>query len=99
MRSGILIVAATTVTMVALSASGQAVARDFGYPGVICQNYPSGYPRGWELMVRPRCAFYYDPYLFYQPYPRYAVAPSYPYYGYRADGHHHRPYLRPGWWW
>jgi hypothetical protein len=98
MRSRILIVVGTTITFVVLSMAGQAGAWDGGYPAVVCQNYPPGYPRGWELMVRPRCD-YYGPYS-YQAYPRYAVGPSYPsYYRSRAYGHHHRPYLRPGWWW
>jgi hypothetical protein len=103
MRSRVLIVAVTTVTtIVGLSTQGQAGAWDVGYPAVVCEGYPPAYPRGWELMLRPRCGFnygYYGPYS-YHAYPRYAVVPSYPsYYRSRAYGHHHRPYLRPGWWW
>jgi hypothetical protein len=97
MRSRVLIVAVTTVTtIVGLSTQGQAGAWGVGYPVVVCEGYPPAYPRGWELMLRPRC-FDYGPYS-YGAYPRYAV-PSYPSYRYRAYGHHHRPYLRPGWWW
>lgn len=95
------IVAVTTVTTMVGLSTQSAGAWDVGYPAVVCEGYPPAYPRGWELMLRPRCFDYgyYGAYS-YRTYPRYAVVPSYPYYyRSRAYGHHHRPYLRPGWWW
>jgi hypothetical protein len=97
MRSLVLAVAVTTITIAVSSMPGQAGGWNVANPAVVCQAYPSWYPRGWELMVRPRCAFY-GPYSYYA-YPRYAIGPSYPRYYSRAYVSHRRPYLRPGWWW
>jgi hypothetical protein len=96
MRSLMFALAITVITILISSIPGAAGGWDVGYPPVVCDRYPPSYPRGWELMLRPRCGFY-APYPYYA-YRRYAVGP-YPYYRYRAYGHHHRPYLRPGWWW
>src|SRR5690349_15842462 len=100
MRSVSFALAITVITIFFTALPQRAGAWDFGYPRVACEGYPAYYPRGWELMLRPRCGFYGpSPYYAYPyAYPRYAVGP-YAYYRYRAYGHHHRPYLRPGWWW
>jgi hypothetical protein len=79
----------TTILCASSPMPAHAGSWDVDYPIAVCGSYPPWYPRGWELIVRPRCR-YFGSYYYHTTYHRY---PS------RAYGHHHRPYLRPGWWW
>jgi hypothetical protein len=92
---------ALAVTAITVCCGSATRAQVYPVGPTVCQPLPSWYPRGWELMVRYPCATYvygssYYP-AAYSPYPG-----GYPYR--RVSTHavqrvHHRPYLRPGWWW
>jgi hypothetical protein len=78
----------TTILCAGSTMPAHAGSWDVDYPIAVCGSYPPWYPRGWELIVRPRCRYFGSYYpTTYHRYPS------------RAYGHHHRPYLRPGWWW
>jgi hypothetical protein len=86
-----------------MRANAQPVPAVYPPETVVCPAFPPLYPRGWELMVRRPCYYYYSPpYLATYPHRasvhvvhgvhrRYAAHSWY--------GVHRRPYLRPGWWW
>ena len=79
----------------------QTAAAFYAVGPTVCQPLPSWYPRGWELMGRYPCTTYvfgssYYPATYY-PYPG-----GYPHRQvstHAVQRAHHRPYLRPGWWW